>query len=307
MHVPVIPEPLGVLAVVQNISISVFVAWTWDGILSFGDDVKLFKDYKFSLAHMIYLLARATMLCFLTFNMVFIVFPGGCIPHLTGVVAWLNMTTVPFNSLLFVIRIRAVFRGEILIQAFFFTFWLVVLASALTQPFCITWAWVSAKFNCAPTLSQPYCISSSVGMMAHDTLVFFAISAKLVAHHWMPLASRSQKFRAFFSGKGLPQISKLLLQTGQLYYFITVLVNIGTIVVVLTPSIPDWYKALNLVHSSAISNFIACRVYREVKLGAMNNGSNDDSNPLRPIHKDEVSTMLFRVAANPPPTDESLL
>ncbi|KAJ3487274.1 hypothetical protein NLI96_g3639 [Meripilus lineatus] len=256
------------------------------------------------------------MLCFLTLNVIsqgrspilesiarrsglraFTVFPGGCIAHLPGLVPWLSMTSIPFNSLLFVIRIRAVFHGDILVQAFFFTLWLAVVAGSFTQPFCIAWVQVNAGRGCAPTLSQPYCISSSVIMMAHDTLVLLAISAKLVTHQWMPSSSRSEKFKVFFSGQGLPQVSKLLMQTGQLYYFATVLVNIATIVVVLAPSIPDWYRALSLVPSSAISNFIACRVYREVKLGVMNNGTNDTFMASHPLHQESSSPMVFAVYA----------
>lgn len=53
---------------------------------------------------------------------------------------------------------------------------------------------------------------------------------------------------------------------------VTVIVNIATVVVMLTPSVPAAYRALSIVPSTAINNIMACRVYREVKLGMMDDG-----------------------------------
>lgn len=149
-----------------------------------------------------------------------LVVAGACTAHLQKVVSWLSMTSIPFNSLLFIIRIRAVFYTSKCIQIFFFVTWLGVVAGAFTQPFCVTWALVDAAHHssCTPTIVRPYCISSSVIMMVHDSLVLLAITARLTVYQLGPGGSWSEKLKGFFGGKGMPQLPRLWMQTGQQYY-----------------------------------------------------------------------------------------
>lgn len=143
---------------------------------------------------------------------------GACAANLPEVVPWLSMMSIPFNSLLFVIRTSAVFHDSRLIQSFFVLLWLGVVAGAFTQPFCVTFVALDIVRSCTPSIVRRYCTSSSVIVMVHDTLVLFAISAKLSLYHLAEVDTWSEKAKTFFGARGMPQLSKLLMQTGQLYY-----------------------------------------------------------------------------------------
>ena len=50
----------------------------------------------------------------------------------------------------------------------------------------------------------------------------------------------------------------------------TVGVNIVAVVVILTPSIPPVYRAMFSIPNVALQNAMACRVFRQIKLGLLN-------------------------------------
>lgn len=91
-----------------------------------------------------------------------------------------------------------------------------MVAAAFVQPFCVHFAPVGLSAGCMATAVEPYCSSGLVVAMIHDTLVLFAISTRLIMNSLAD--SLTGRLKAFLSGEGMPSISRLLLQTGQLYY-----------------------------------------------------------------------------------------
>ena len=51
------------------------------------------------------------------------------------------------------------------------------------------------------------------------------------------------------------------------FYRITIFANIATTVVILSPSVPTLLHAVLTVPNSALTNSMACKVYRDVKFG----------------------------------------
>lgn len=128
------------------------------------------------------------------------------------------MASIPFNSLLFIIRIRAVFHDSKIIRGFFLVLWLGVVAGAFTQPFCITFVAVEVVRACTPNIVREYCTSSSVIALIYDTLVLFAISARLSSRQLGAVGPWSEKLKAFVGVRGMSQLSQLLVHSGQQYY-----------------------------------------------------------------------------------------
>ena len=129
---------------------------------------------------------------------------------------WFSTFALSLNSFLFLIRVIAVFHDARPIQVTFAFLWLAVVAGAFVQPFCADFAATGISVGCIATVVKPYCTSGIVIVMVHDTLVLLVISSKLLVYSLA--GSWSDRFKVFFSGRGMPHISRLLMQTGQLNY-----------------------------------------------------------------------------------------
>ena len=127
------------------------------------------------------------------------------------------MVAVPSNSLLFFFRVRAVFKANKYVVAFFALIWLSTFGS-FTVPFSIGGEHIGTTNRCINSNIKP---SSSVGIIVstvNDTLVFVAITYRLVVYNTSVSNTWRMRLKVLFSGEGMGGVSKALLQTGQLYY-----------------------------------------------------------------------------------------
>jgi len=101
--------------------------------------------------------------------------------------------------------------------AFFAFMWLAVLAGCLTMPQGIAGTNIGPTEYCTIASFQPYVSAATLIPLVNDTLVFLAISWRLMrnAHAENSLGT---KFRTLAFGHYLPSLSKALLQDGQAYY-----------------------------------------------------------------------------------------
>ncbi|KAJ3484788.1 hypothetical protein NLI96_g5397 [Meripilus lineatus] len=273
IHLPPGMTPLEVDAealVARYVVIAVFGAWIWDGLLNIPDDVKMFRQYKIRLPDVVYILSRVSMLGFLSGTASMVFQPKDCSSAIKPVI-WFSLLAIPPNAYLFVLRIQAVFYDSRIVKTFFIVMWLCSLAGSLLQPFCITFANIPLFRVCAATTTHTYCILGPIIVMTHDLLVLLSISTKLLLVSL--IGTRTGRLQSFFSGSGLPRVSKLLMRTGQQYYLVTAVVNVAMVFIMISPSFSPIYHAIIFVPNIAISNIAACRVYRRVKLGMINDGS----------------------------------
>ena len=122
------------------------------------------------------------------------------------------------TSLLFFFRIRAIYANNKLVVAFFALLWLSVAATGLTIPWAIKGGNIGPTKYCINESLAPYASGSIITSLIHDSLVFFAISYKLVSNSYISEGDISTRVKSFFFGSSLPRFSKLVLQDGQLYY-----------------------------------------------------------------------------------------
>jgi len=120
--------------------------------------------------------------------------------------------------MLFFIRLRAVYLRNKYVIIFFASGWLVVLS-------IFTLDSIKAIRECSKPVHPPQstCFqlrhSEAWGYIAtavYDTLMYLAISWKLAS--FAAVERWQNRLRSFVTGDGLGWLSKVLLQSGQLYY-----------------------------------------------------------------------------------------
>lgn len=125
---------------------------------------------------------------------------------------------IPATSYLFLLRVCAVFSRDRVLSWGFRILWVVVLGASLTAPFAITGVHIGNTMYCMDMLVQPYISSGIIASTINDTIVFLAISWRLLDN---PAVRNSfgDRLRAFMGRQtALPFLSKGLLHSGQSYY-----------------------------------------------------------------------------------------
>jgi len=124
---------------------------------------------------------------------------------------------IPATSLLFFFRIKAVFDRNQFVVGFFAFMWLAVLAGCITVTRGVTGINIGPTKYCLNAALEDYVAAAAIIPLVNDTLVFLAISVRLMANsHVDYTVGRGIKTLAF--GEYLPSFSKTLFQDGQAYY-----------------------------------------------------------------------------------------
>lgn len=80
--------------------------------------------------------------------------------------------------------------------------------------------------------------------------------------------------------------------------------NLVTIAVIFTPSIPLSYRAMVAIPDTTLFNIMACRIYRKLKLGAITNGETSRSSS-RSTTRRGGSSIRFATISMKPGSDSS--
>ena len=118
---------------------------------------------------------------------------------------------------LFFFRVRAIFDGNRWVVGFFAFMWLAVVAGMLTVTTGVTGAAIGDTKYCLNAKVESYVGAASIIPLVNDTLVFLAISYRLVTNSHMEYKWKDG-FRTLVFGDYLPAFSRALLQDGQRYY-----------------------------------------------------------------------------------------
>jgi hypothetical protein len=127
----------------------------------------------------------------------------------TRLISASNIIIMPAISGIFFVRLCAVYSRDKWVVIFFGSCCIAILGIFI--------------FDTVVVLSQPGCFSVEnadvwgyIATAAYDTLIYIAISWRLasfgMSDHW------KSRVKAFFTGGGLYGLSKILLQSGQVYY-----------------------------------------------------------------------------------------
>ncbi|TDL22010.1 hypothetical protein BD410DRAFT_789098 [Rickenella mellea] len=261
------PDVADQLEISRYVYVATLGAYLWDTLTNLNNDRKLLFNLKcpIRLPTIAYFLSRVATLAFLSSATVFPISAVKSCQTLLVAVGACSAVAIPATSFLFFLRVRAIFNASPWVVRFFAVIWIATLGGSVTVPFAIQGGHIGPTQHCIDTAVKSFSSAGIIILTCNDTMVFLAISWRMLTTARDD--SLNGKMKSFFSGEGLPHISRILMQGGQLYYMITVGVNIVTMTLILTPSIPPVLHPIVTVPNLAIENMMACRVFRAVKFG----------------------------------------
>ncbi|KIJ50923.1 hypothetical protein M422DRAFT_74371 [Sphaerobolus stellatus SS14] len=287
------------LEATRYLSVAVLGIFTWDVLCSLSQDYRLLTKHKINLPTISYFVSRIASFAHILATTLFHVapFPSCNIwPILIGIF-W--AFAIPSTSLLFFFRVKAVFNGNNPVIFTFIVLWLVNLAGSITVPFALSAGNIGPTNFCIIKAVKPFSSAGIIATACYDTLVFVAVSWRIITKSAM-----GDKTQSFFRGRNLPHVSRELLRGGQLYYLLTVGGNIILMALLLAPSVPPVIRDMFPILNMALENSMACRVFRNIKLGSKGspsqiNDSGNSNNNLLPTRTDCRARYFYKVHCHP--------
>ncbi|KAJ7023389.1 hypothetical protein C8F04DRAFT_183006 [Mycena alexandri] len=250
-------------------STAVFV---WDILNNLRSDYSLLFRHRFNTAVLAYLASRIGSFVYVLGFTIFASYP---LPDCETAYIVFNIfypISVSGAAFLFFLRVRAIFQGERMPTIIFGCLWLAVLASSISRSSIISGGAIGLGDPpvcvVAPHAPQVSAFAGLAGIviMVHDTIVFFAISYRLTALTQAEQLAPGEQVKALFSGANLPAFSKSLFMDGQMYYMVAVVANIVATVMAYVRVTPVYHGFL-VIPNVTLTSIMACRVYRNTKLG----------------------------------------
>ncbi|KAL0958090.1 hypothetical protein HGRIS_000263 [Hohenbuehelia grisea] len=172
------------------------------------------------------------------------------------------------TAMLFLIRVTAVWHESKLAKTIFYGLWASILGCSIAVPIGITSRHIGPTQQCIDTAFSPSTVAGTIMMLVNDSAIFLAISFRVLNYAVVDdgLAIRA---RAFFGGGRISRLARALLQGGQQYYLVAVLFNVLTLILFYAPGLPPVWHGMMGVPSLAITNAMACIVFRKIKLDAL--------------------------------------
>ncbi|KZP33552.1 hypothetical protein FIBSPDRAFT_943344 [Athelia psychrophila] len=253
------------------IFVAAFVAYAWDWLLSISEEYKVVASAGITSSNAIYFISRLGAFGHLLLMVFNHLVPRHDCAVVVGMLGACSSVSVASTSLLFLLRLRAIYMRSRNITAVFCALWLVTMALILQ-------AYASLKALHVP--QTEYCLektvtsftAASLAVFFYDTLIFLAITYRLAADA-VPERNWRSCLLSILKGQGLSRLSRALMQSGQIYYLATILVFIFNLIVIWSPFVPlslgpgAHYIVFTIYN--AFTNIMACRVFRGVALGMM--------------------------------------
>ncbi|KAK7681918.1 hypothetical protein QCA50_014880 [Cerrena zonata] len=275
---------------------------TYDIILGLFEDIRVLSMRSPKLPDIIYILSRILAIGLATANYLGVsTLRISCNqrPALT-IVSVLGGFLIPCNSWLFLLRVRAIppqFRSKTTLTICT-TLWLLTFTSFLV--------FLGLRFPNHPTqngkcdftpivyvswlLFAPY-----LALVIFDTTTMMAIIAGL-ATTYTPNSSWLTKVKSILSRKYMGHISGVFVRSGLIYYLATVGIHLSFAILVLMPSsIPTPIQGEISVLAVIFHNIMTCRVFRLLKLGALDQPGTTSSLPTDSLSATEI---VFRNTSN---------
>ncbi|KAK7689880.1 hypothetical protein QCA50_006519 [Cerrena zonata] len=237
--------------------------WFWDVVMSMPEEIRMCVGRKLTLTDIVYFSARITTGGFV---IPAFILAGAPLDNCQAVIVascWFGAFALPLNSSLFLLRIRAVFYNSKVVKWVFGLLWLSTL-SAFVAPFTAVATHIGPTKACVVVKVTDFSAAGFFATGIFDTLVFLAISSKTLLD--TPASGWKARFKLFFRGGRMSPIYRTVLQTGQLYYLVTVSVNILILAILFSSSISPVFKALGNVANVVLQNCMACKVFRILRL-----------------------------------------
>ncbi|KAF9471946.1 hypothetical protein BDN70DRAFT_973215 [Pholiota conissans] len=259
------PEVAFQFMIKSYVAVGMTAVLLWDILNHLPDDYRLLTKYPIKVPTCVYILSRFSVLLY---TIACVIFDTAPITHCVRVDQFLDWSfpiVQSSTSLLFVLRVCAVYNNSNLPRTFFGITWLAVAASTLVVSLGMEASNIGTTRYCIYTRNTPYIALTFIVSLLHETFVFVAITWRLLQNTHVDCNLR-RGFRIVVFGHYLPIFSKTLLQDGQIYYLTTITTSLLTVILLYLPFAPS-YKILFTLPNIVLVNIMACHVFRSTKLG----------------------------------------
>ncbi|KAJ7716391.1 hypothetical protein DFH07DRAFT_973911 [Mycena maculata] len=272
------PEPPGLPAsLARQIQVSAYVfsgstaVLFWDILNNLRSDYYMLFKQKLHMTSAAYVVSRIASSVYVLGFTLFASYPLRACNTAHVVFDSFFPIAVSAAAYLFFSRVRAIYGGARLVSVVFGVLMLGVFGISMTIPIAGAGNAIAVGEECLVVRIQAYSGTAGIMIMVYDTLVFLAISYRLVANFDMQQEKTINcnwvaRARILFSGSNLPAFSKSLFTDGQMYYLIAVIANVVTTLMVYVPDISAVYHGILVIPNVALTSIMACRVYRNTRL-----------------------------------------
>ncbi|KDR71656.1 hypothetical protein GALMADRAFT_213922 [Galerina marginata CBS 339.88] len=252
-------------------SLSVLI---WDILHHLEDDFHLAFKKRFRFPTAVYFLSRIATLVYLVGKNVQL---NSEITHCRAmeyILCGAFVVAHSATSLLFYIRVCAVYGMQRYIVTFFGMSWLIVVAGAAATFTAQEGVHIGPTLYCTSRLRNRFIIATSATDLFNDSLIFIAILYRLSIAN-LPNGGDSSKRGIWDPVRRLATLqgfTKSFLQDSQIYYLIAVIMNFTTVVTFFAVHHPQDspFRVVFIFPNTVVVNIMACRVFRNVQFGRHN-------------------------------------
>ncbi|KAF9257334.1 hypothetical protein L218DRAFT_879724 [Marasmius fiardii PR-910] len=262
------PENANQFEVSRYIAAVTLGIYIWDCAINLGSDYQLLFKHRIYYPTVIYYLSRISTMGYAVTSFVFEV---GNVSDCQALMVALGVSFVlstGFTALLFLFRVIAVWNMDRGIIASFTFLWLCTVGAAITVPFAIAGGHIGPTQACIQIRVDEYAEATAITSMINDSAIFIAITYRILVNSIFE-ENPSAHFHAFIgnSRSFLPKFPRNLLRSGQHYYLVALSGNVLLLVMMKAPNLPLSYRAMCTTPVLAVTNSMACIVYRQIKFG----------------------------------------
>ncbi|KAJ3507437.1 hypothetical protein NLJ89_g6306 [Agrocybe chaxingu] len=250
----------------------------WDDLHNLRKDYLLLTKYRIGPATVAYFAAKLTALGYCLGRAFIITHPVEHCKTLELAIDSLLTVFVSLDSILFYIRVCAMYYNKLSLVIVFGLCCLATIATACLLPVSITAMHIGPTKYCVQLVTRSL-LPTYLAFLAFDTLVFLATAYRLYSLYNQEETSFQRGIQVAFLGRSMPAFSKTLLHESQLYYLVVSLAKVPTVFgSIFIKSQAGEVAIVNLVVVHAIlGNILTCRVYRNTRLGLIKDSIEYDS------------------------------
>ncbi|KAF9481930.1 hypothetical protein BDN70DRAFT_930471 [Pholiota conissans] len=238
----------------------------WDILDNIPTDFKLIAQNRVSIVAITYVASRIGSFGDVLASTVVHTAPVGHCILFDAVNTSFYPISLSLSGLLFFFRLRAIYNQNPIIVSAFFLLWLGLVASTVLIPVGVHGGSIGDSTYCRDATAPDSVYAAIMAPLVHDTAVFIAISYRLMQNAYVEFTFK-KGFKMILFGEYLPNLTKSLFIDGQRYYLMTLISNIVTAILIFSTSLPVPLRAMLPVFNVALTNIMACRVYRRTKTG----------------------------------------
>jgi len=234
-------EDAEAITVLRLVACGTLCIWFWDFVTGIADDVRLISEFGMTPSCSCYILSKVATAANVITEFLITAAPIGNCHIFSKVVTGIAITAAELSSLLFFFRVKAVFNHSRVIIGVFLALWIVQAISSYTTSLLN-----SDAIHIGTTM---YCIATAESN-----------------YGYLPRA-QSNTIKAFFIPIIIGQVSKVIFQTGQLYFLASILADIMMSAAWFSRSWVPVLRTLLSVPVVPLLNIFSCKAYGTVMLG----------------------------------------